>query len=146
MMLDLDHFKIVNDTFGHLAGDMVLATVAKALSGFLREGDLVGRFGGEEFVILLPRTTAGEAHQITERLRARVAQLTTPADDRPGSSPLQVTISIGVAAMESARRDLEDLLAAADHALYEAKQAGRNCVRTLSDTTPMTGLSPDLPD
>jgi diguanylate cyclase (GGDEF)-like protein len=143
---DIDHFKIVNDTFGHLAGDMVLAAVAKALTGFLREGDLVGRFGGEEFVILLPSTSAGEARQIIERLRRRVAQLTTPADDRPGSTPLQVTISIGVAAMESARRDLEDLLAAADHALYEAKQAGRNCVRTLSDSIPLTGLSPDLPD
>ncbi len=143
---DIDHFKIVNDTFGHLAGDMVLATLAKALTGFLREGDLVGRFGGEEFVILLPRTTAAEAHQITERLRRRVSLLTTPADDSPGRTPLQVTVSIGVAAMESARRDLEDLLAAADHALYEAKQAGRNCVRTLSDSIPLTGLSPDLPD
>jgi diguanylate cyclase (GGDEF)-like protein len=143
---DIDHFKIVNDTFGHLAGDLVLAAVAGALKGFLREGDLIGRFGGEEFVILLPRTSAAEARQITERLRARVAQITTPADDRPGSTPLQVTISIGVAVMESVRRDLEDLLAAADHALYEAKQAGRNCVRTVSGTSQLTSPRPDLSD
>jgi diguanylate cyclase (GGDEF)-like protein len=132
---DIDHFKIVNDTFGHLAGDLVLAGVARALSGFLRAGDLVGRFGGEEFAILLPSTSAAEARQITERLCARIAQITTPAGDRPGSIPLQVTISIGVAALESSRRDLDDLLAAADHALYEAKNSGRNCVRMVSESS-----------
>jgi diguanylate cyclase (GGDEF)-like protein len=132
---DIDHFKVVNDTFGHLAGDLVLAGVARSLSGFLRAGDLVGRFGGEEFAILLPGTSAGEARQITERLCARIAQITTPAGDRPGSLPLQVTISIGVAALGSSRRDLDDLLAAADHALYEAKNSGRNCVRMVSETS-----------
>jgi diguanylate cyclase (GGDEF)-like protein len=143
---DIDHFKIVNDTFGHLAGDVVLAAVARALTGFLRDGDLVGRFGGEEFVVLLPRTTPAEARQITERLCARVAGLTTPASDSPGSTPVQVTISIGVAVMESARRDLEDLLAAADHALYEAKNAGRNRVRMLSQApVPLPGPGPDCP-
>lgn len=132
---DIDHFKVVNDTFGHLAGDLVLAGVARALSGFLRAGDLVGRFGGEEFAILLPGTSATEARQITERLCARIASITTPAGDRPGSTPLQVTISIGVAAVESSRRDLDDLLAAADHALYEAKNSGRNCVRMVSESS-----------
>jgi diguanylate cyclase (GGDEF)-like protein len=132
---DIDHFKIVNDTFGHLAGDLVLAGVARALSGFLRAGDLVGRFGGEEFVILLPGTSATEARLISERLCARIAQITTPAGDTPGSIPLRVTISVGVAALESSRRDLDDLIAAADHALYEAKRAGRNRVRMLSETS-----------
>jgi diguanylate cyclase (GGDEF)-like protein len=84
---------------------------------------------------LLPSTSAAEARQITERLCARIAQITTPAGDRPGSLPLQVTISIGVAALESSRRDLDDLLAAADHALYEAKNSGRNCVRMVSETS-----------
>ena len=132
---DIDHFKVVNDTFGHLAGDLVLAGVARALTGFLRAGDLVGRFGGEEFAILLPSTSAADARQITERLCARIASITTPAGDQPGSIPLQVTISIGVAALESSRRDLEDLLAAADHALYEAKNSGRNCVRMVSESS-----------
>jgi diguanylate cyclase (GGDEF)-like protein len=144
---DIDHFKVVNDTFGHLAGDLVLAGVARALSGFLRVGDLVGRFGGEEFAILLPSTSAAEARQITERLCARIAQITTPAGDRPGSIPLQVTISIGVAALESSRRDLDDLLAAADHALYEAKNSGRNCVRMVSESSaPLRDPEQEVPD
>jgi diguanylate cyclase (GGDEF)-like protein len=144
---DIDHFKLVNDTFGHLAGDLVLAGVARALNGFLRVGDLVGRFGGEEFAILLPGTSAAEARQITERLCARIAQITTPAGDRPGSTPLQVTISIGVAALESSRRDLDDLLAAADHALYEAKNSGRNCVRMVSESSaPGRDPEPEVPE
>jgi diguanylate cyclase (GGDEF)-like protein len=143
---DIDHFKVVNDTFGHLAGDLVLAGVAQALTDSLRGGDVIGRFGGEEFVILLPRTDGTEARQITERLCRSVAQLATPAGDRPGSDPLRVTISIGVAAMESARRDLEDLIAAADHALYAAKQAGRNRVHMLSEAvSARQDPEPDLP-
>jgi diguanylate cyclase (GGDEF)-like protein len=144
---DIDHFKIVNDTFGHLAGDLVLAAVARALSGFLRAGDLVGRFGGEEFVILLPATGASEARQITERLCARIAQITTPASESPGSAPMRVTISIGVAVLESSRRDLDDLIAAADHALYEAKNAGRNRVCMVSESSvPLRGPERELPE
>jgi diguanylate cyclase (GGDEF)-like protein len=144
---DIDHFKVVNDTFGHLAGDLVLASVARALSGCLRAGDLVGRFGGEEFAILLPGTRAPEARRITERLCAQIGQITTPAGDRPGSVPLQVTISIGVAALESSWHDLDDLLAAADHALYEAKNSGRNCVRMVSESSvPLRDPEPEVPD
>jgi len=131
---DIDHFKVINDTFGHLAGDLVLAGLAGALTGSLRGGDLVGRFGGEEFVVLLPRTSPDEARQIAERLCEAVAQLVTPAGDSPGSAALRVTISIGVAVMESSPRDLNELLAAADVALYAAKNAGRNRVRMLSET------------
>ncbi len=132
---DIDHFKNVNDTFGHLAGDAVLAAIASALSALLREGDLTGRFGGEEFCILLPGTDAAEARQITERLRERISRIVTPVGSGAagsGDARLQVTISIGVAALGSSRRDLDELLAAADHALYQAKEAGRNQVRLLA--------------
>jgi diguanylate cyclase (GGDEF)-like protein len=141
---DIDHFKNVNDTFGHLTGDAVLAAIAHALSALLREGDLTGRFGGEEFAILLPGTDAAEAHQITERVREKISRIATPVGDSPGgditggdstgghstggNDPLRVTISIGVAALGSSRLDLEELLAAADHALYQAKETGRNRV------------------
>ena len=151
---DIDHFKNVNDTFGHLTGDAVLAAIASALSAMLREGDLTGRFGGEEFAILLPGTDAAEAHRITERVREKISRIATPVSDGPGGAstggastgsnstggastgghgsggndPLRVTISIGVAALGSSRLDLEELLAAADHALYQAKETGRNRV------------------
>ncbi len=126
---DIDHFKNVNDTFGHLTGDAVLAAIAGALSALLREGDLTGRFGGEEFAILLPGTDAAEAHRITERVREKISRIATPVSDGPGGDdPLRVTISIGVAALGSSRLDLEELLAAADHALYQAKETGRNRV------------------
>lgn len=126
---DIDHFKNVNDSFGHLAGDAVLAAVASALSALLRDGDLTGRFGGEEFCILLPGSDAAEAAQITERLRDRIARIATPVS---GDARLRVTISIGVAALGSSRRDLDELLAAADHALYQAKKSGRNRVCLLA--------------
>jgi diguanylate cyclase (GGDEF)-like protein len=126
---DIDHFKNVNDSFGHLAGDAVLAAVASALSALLRDGDLTGRFGGEEFCILLPGSDAAEAAQITERLRDRISRIATAVG---GDAPLQVTISIGVAALGSSRRDLDELLAAADHALYQAKESGRNRVCLLA--------------
>jgi len=145
---DIDHFKNVNDTFGHLAGDAVLAAIASALNALLRDGDLTGRFGGEEFCILLPGTDAAEARQITDRLREKISRIVTPVsdgtrNDGTGSdgtgshgtgdgSPLRVTISIGVAALGSTRRDLDELLAAADHALYQAKGAGRNQVCVLA--------------
>jgi diguanylate cyclase (GGDEF)-like protein len=133
-MLDIDHFKQVNDTYGHLTGDAVLAALSAALRGLLREYDISGRFGGEEFAILLPHTDAASAGQIAERLRARLAQISVPISG-PGNdpSPLQVTVSIGVATLAHSRRDLEELLAAADAALYRAKGAGRNRVVLLSE-------------
>ena len=129
---DIDHFKNVNDTFGHLAGDAVLAAIASALNALLRDGDLTGRFGGEEFCILLPGTGAAEAGQITERLREKISQIATPVGAMSAQAPLRVTISIGVAALGSSRLDLDELLAAADHALYQAKKAGRNQVCLLA--------------
>ena len=128
---DIDHFKAVNDTHGHLAGDAVLAAVSAAMRDLLRDCDLCGRFGGEEFALLLPRTTAAQALEITERIREGISQLAIPRD---GAAAIRVTISIGVAVPSQARRTLDDLLAAADHALYQAKSSGRDRVVMYADT------------
>jgi diguanylate cyclase (GGDEF)-like protein len=129
-MIDIDHFKQVNDTYGHLAGDAVLATLSATLRALLRDYDIIGRFGGEEFAVLLPQTDAVVAEQITERLRAKLAEITVPASSGNvvQAVPLQVTVSIGVATLQAARRDLDELIAAADAALYRAKAQGRNQV------------------
>ena len=128
---DIDHFKAVNDTHGHLAGDAVLAAVSAAMRDLLRDCDLCGRFGGEEFALLLPRTTAAQALEITERIRQGISQLAIPRD---GTAAIRVTISIGVAVPSQAPRTLDDLLAAADHALYQAKRSGRDRVVIYADT------------
>ena len=128
---DIDHFKAVNDTHGHLAGDIVLAAVSAAMRDLLRDCDLCGRFGGEEFALLLPSTTAAQALEITERIRQGISQLAIPRD---GTAAIRVTISIGVAVPSQARRTLDDLLAAADHALYQAKHSGRDRVVIYADT------------
>jgi diguanylate cyclase (GGDEF)-like protein len=134
-MLDIDHFKDVNDRYGHLAGDAVLARISAAMGALLREYDLIGRFGGEEFAIMLPHTTPDEARRIAERLRERLAEITTPVAIGTRSTNLHVTVSIGVATADSSRRDLSDLIAAADAALYYCKETGRNRVRLSSDST-----------
>jgi diguanylate cyclase (GGDEF)-like protein len=132
---DLDHFKAVNDGYGHLTGDAVLAAAASTLREGLRPYDLIGRFGGEEFTILLPHTGADEAVAVADRLRASLASYPFPAgEDR---DPLHVTVSIGIAAtLDPAGQDLTDLLTAADAALYAAKTGGRNTVRLDGGTGP----------
>jgi diguanylate cyclase (GGDEF)-like protein len=128
-MIDIDHFKRVNDTHGHLAGDAVLATLSATLRALLRDYDIIGRFGGEELAVLLPQTDMAKAKQITERLRAKLAEITvTTGSGGSAEAPLQVTVSIGVATLRAARRDLDELIAAADAALYLAKAQGRNQV------------------
>ncbi len=124
LLADVDHFKRVNDTHGHLTGDAVLKTLAAEIRQQVRESDLVGRFGGEEFVILLTGTTAEEACAVAERIRrgAGVVKVLT-ADTIVG-----VTVSIGVAALGSHGTDLFELLAASDLALYRAKNTGRDRV------------------
>jgi diguanylate cyclase (GGDEF)-like protein len=132
LLADLDHFKRVNDTWGHLAGDAVLAAVASELGGNLRTYDVAGRFGGEEFVVLLPGTGPVGAVTVAERLRTSIAGLrvAVPAGDDSGRGVLadQVTVSIGIAALPAQAQDLTGLLARADMALYAAKQAGRDLV------------------
>jgi diguanylate cyclase (GGDEF)-like protein len=136
-MLDIDHFKAVNDTYGHLTGDAVLAALSATLRGLLRDYDITGRFGGEEFIVLLPHTDAPAAGQIADRLRAKLAEITvTSREHDDTSTPLRVTVSIGVATLTSARRDLDDLIAAADAALYRAKAQGRNQVCLMPEGSP----------
>ncbi len=123
LVLDLDHFKLVNDSFGHLIGDEVLVQVARSLGDAVREGDLVGRFGGEEFSVLLVDADRDRALAVAERVRRSVRPLTI------GRTGLQLTVSIGMgrpAAMRPA--DIDALLEAADAALYAAKVAGRDRV------------------
>ncbi|WP_237106673.1 GGDEF domain-containing protein [Nonomuraea sp. MG754425] len=124
LIVDIDHFKRVNDAHGHLVGDQVLVGVAATLRGQLREYDVVGRFGGEEFVVLLPGADIDEARRVAERLRVRVGHMTIPVDE----TLVRVTISVGVALMSVHGDDLIDLLAAADLALYRAKELGRDRV------------------
>ncbi len=133
LVLDLDHFKRVNDTYGHQAGDNVLVAVADALRHEVRDRDLVGRFGGEEFVVLLAALPGGavvELEAVAERMRRRVEGLRVEIPTPDG--PLTVsglTVSIGGAVHPGAGQDLRALLQIADTALYSAKRAGRNTVR-----------------
>lgn len=124
LMIDLDHFKVFNDSYGHLAGDRALLAVAGALGGGLRLYDKLGRFGGEEFSVMLPNTDAAEARHVAERLRRSVADLVI-AEINPSA---RLTISVGGVSGAARDADLTDLLAAADHALYQAKAAGRDRV------------------
>jgi diguanylate cyclase (GGDEF)-like protein len=124
LLADIDHFKRVNDTYGHLAGDEVLIGTATTLVRHVRAGDVSGRFGGEEFVVLLPGADGREACLIAERLRERVAAITLPA----AGAEMTVTVSIGVAALGTHGSELFELLAAADAAVYRAKESGRDQV------------------
>lgn len=121
MMVDVDHFKVFNDRYGHIAGDRVLVTVAEALREYLRPTDLIARFGGDEFAVLLPDLTLKQARQAAERIRQQVAALSPP------SLSSAITVSIGVAG-RTAEDDVATLLQRADAALYAAKEAGRNRV------------------
>jgi diguanylate cyclase (GGDEF)-like protein len=131
-IVDIDHFKVVNDSHGHLVGDRVLRAIAERFLAQLRDADLIGRFGGEEFAILLPRTAAAEAGRVAERLRTYIAGEPIAVDDGRGERILVgVTVSVGVAELGDSAKDLDELLAAADVALYEAKNAGRNRTRVM---------------
>jgi len=126
LMIDLDRFKAVNDTFGHLVGDAVLRQMGELLRREVRSVDLVARYGGEEFVVLLPNTATDGGASFAERLRVRVEQY----DFSTGLAPLALTVSIGVATFPAAPgQTVDNLLAAADQALYRAKHDGRNLVR-----------------
>lgn len=129
LIADIDLFKAVNDQFGHLTGDICLKRVADVLSLAVREIDLVARFGGEEFIVLLPETSPQGALAAAEKLRRSVESLIIPIDTR--LAPLTITISIGVACMPADRQvSFDDLMHVADQGLYGAKQAGRNSVRS----------------
>lgn len=129
LMLDIDHFKQVNDRHGHLVGDCVIREVARRVRCCTREMDAVGRYGGEEFLVLLPKAAHAGALDCAERIRRAVASTPVPSD----AGPLGVTISIGAATCTATRaHTVEHLIRAADEALYAAKGAGRNRVHAQS--------------
>jgi diguanylate cyclase (GGDEF)-like protein len=122
VLLDLDHFKQINDRFGHGAGDDVLAAVGQVLSGTVRASDFAGRLGGEEFLLLLPDTDRTGALEVAEKVRTAIAQLDIARVER------EITASLGIATYPMDAVDGENLLRQADRALYAAKAAGRNRV------------------
>lgn len=127
LLFDIDHFKLINDTRGHAAGDQVLTAFAASLDASMKEDWLLARIGGEEFACLMPGVAGVEAVAIAETLRRRIEALQVLVADRN----VPVTVSIGVATTEDVSASLDPLLAAADGALYRAKGDGRNCVRTI---------------
>jgi len=141
-LLDVDRFKVINDTYGHLTGDEVLKEIAHTLRAALREYDLAGRFGGEEFALLLPQTRAVDAFRIAERIRSAIAGLPIIAPGATGGERVHVTVSIGVAALDAgSKREYAELMAAADAALYRAKGCGRDQVQMISTTRGLSAVS-----
>lgn len=138
MIIDLDHFKQVNDQYGHLAGDEVLVAVVDALSRHLRTGDCLGRLGGEEFALLLPETTQAEAMETAERLRQATAALHLDIQGHP----VQPTVSIGIALLQKEEHSLSSLMHRADLAMYAAKTHGRNRVVCDTPAVPPEMVSP----
>ncbi len=126
VLIDIDHFKKLNDTYGHSAGDLVLKTVAEDLTTLLRETDIFFRYGGEEFVICMPETSLSKMKGITERLLTKIdsKNILTPNGDS-----LHITLSMGLAVFPKHGNNLEQLIEASDQAMYVAKNSGRNCIR-----------------
>ena len=129
-MLDIDYFKPINDTLGHQAGDKILSSLAKMLESSVRITDYASRYGGEEFVVLLPETSLTKATELAERLRIEIAEHSISIGDNKEHN---ITVSIGVSTYPEHGDSGEDLLNAADSAMYTAKAAGRNCVRMAKD-------------
>ena len=123
-MLDIDHFKKINDTYGHEAGDKAIICLATACARFIRKIDFIGRIGGEEFAILLPRANKEPAVQVMQRLRIMLAEQRVPVLDKN----INFTVSMGIATLRPTTKDLAELLRNADAALYKAKREGRNRV------------------
>lgn len=144
LMLDLDHFKIINDTYGHLVGDQVLRAIAQELAAETRDYDTAGRFGGEEFIVLLPEVDAEKVGAVSERIRRRIHALVIPATTE-GGEPVTITnqtVSIGAAIYPNAGiGTLHELLQAADAALYKAKDNGRDQVHLAVSRIPARSAS-----
>lgn len=128
LMIDIDNFKQINDAYGHTMGDEVLKGVAKSIVGSLREADYCGRFGGEEFVTLLPETDSAGAVRVAERLRRRLEQITIGI----GNQQVQMTVTVGVASYQSDDSNIEVIIQRANHALYQAKRQGYNRVALIA--------------
>ena len=121
-MMDVDHFKHVNDDYGHATGDQVLQAIAARLNNNIRKVDILGRYGGDEFSVLLPEIDLFGATNVAGRLRQSISDLPITV----GADQITVTISLGVAKLSAEINDLNNLLQRADNAMYAAKQAGRN--------------------
>ncbi len=139
IMLDIDNFKSINDRYGHPVGDQVLKAVSRCCTDVLRENDIFGRVGGEEFAVALPQTSLAEAANSAERLRVAVAALVVPLED--GDS-VNATISLGVAELEEGASQFDELFKRADSALYRAKENGRNRFELWADSGPKSS-NPD---
>jgi len=130
IMFDLDHFKDVNDRYGHLCGDAVLAAVGRRMRDVLRGSDLKCRYGGEEFLVLLPETPLHGARRVAETLRREIAERPIPW----AGEALTCTASFGLTQALPGEINIESIVGRADAALYRAKDEGRNCVRVASET------------
>jgi diguanylate cyclase (GGDEF)-like protein len=139
LLLDIDHFKSVNDRYGHDVGDQVIKAVARCCGVQTRDSDVVARIGGEEFAILLPETELADARIAAERLRRAVAN--EPIASSAG--PITITISIGAALATPRLDDAAELMKQADDALYAAKRGGRNCVAAVLDDGPVVFNRPE---
>jgi diguanylate cyclase (GGDEF)-like protein len=139
LMLDVDHFKRINDGFGHPVGDEVLTNLGRLIARSVRSTDVAGRIGGEEFALLLPETDIDGAKEIAERLRAAVEQLSV--DDGRGRS-VRFTVSVGAASLGRSATTSHELLADADRALYEAKHLGRNRVALAGPRSDDASIAP----
>jgi diguanylate cyclase (GGDEF)-like protein len=124
IVIDIDHFKLLNDTRGHAAGDCALRALVHQVKAILRKNDLIARTGGEEFTILLPDTSAAAGELAAERVRQAVEALEVPFEDRP----IRVTVSAGVAQLDPTQGTWENMMRRADSAMYQAKEHGRNSV------------------
>lgn len=124
LMIDIDHFKMINDEFGHLVGDDILIQVAKVSKLQLRDSDHLARFGGEEFAAILPQASLADAELVAERLRTCIPQLVK----HPAGNKANVTVSIGISQLEKDDENEDSIIRRADEALYRAKRAGRDCV------------------
>jgi diguanylate cyclase (GGDEF)-like protein len=128
IMLDIDYFKRYNDSYGHVIGDQVLKLTVKAIESHIKENDLVGRWGGEEFGIALPGASSTQALQVAERIRETLTELPlVDTDKKPIPKP---TVSQGIAALLEHTRDVHELIIIADRALYKAKEKGRDQIQT----------------
>ena len=132
LMLDLDHFKDINDQYGHPVGDTVLQAVANLLTQEIRKGDVLARFGGEEFLLLLAETDLAQAVTMAERVREQFSRISAEISAQQ-ALPLTITCSIGISSIDPNENSLDPAIARADQALYRAKAAGRNCVISHTD-------------
>jgi len=128
LLFDIDLFKRINDSYGHLVGDQALRSLARVLQENLRSSDSLARYGGEEFVVVLPETDISAAKELAEALRKSVADLDIPLINTNNNESIKCTVSIGISDNVNKDLSLMDLVQQADVALYQAKDSGRNCV------------------